>query len=153
MADNDSTTDDKTPAELAEEFPINSDPFSVWFMYDPKDNRARWAVNDENGDGLDAPSYAVARKLSRSLFIAHEWDSPHRAVNVAATIALMADSLKEAFATWDGDEAALSYLLMQGIGQLGYLADQCQSPLFRVRDEMAWFMPKTSELDAMEAPA
>lgn len=70
MADANSTRysklpiEDKSPAELAEEFPINGDPCSVWFDYDQKEGRASWAVNDENGDAIDVLNYESAVKVA-----------------------------------------------------------------------------------------
>ena len=55
----------KTNAELSKLFPSSAEPFAVWFNYLPHgDEHGSWAVNDENGDAFDMPSYEGAVKVA-----------------------------------------------------------------------------------------
>lgn len=68
MATDDFTASDNnaTDSQLAERFPINSDPFSVWF--NPEAARTKWVVNDVDGASfVDTRDYETAAEIAFAL--------------------------------------------------------------------------------------
>ena len=56
-----------TEAQLAEKFPINADPYAVWFNPDATP-LYRWAVNGESGECIvDVSNYDSAAKIAAAL--------------------------------------------------------------------------------------
>lgn len=72
MANEDSTVQEKvTPEQLEEQYPVNGDPFGVWYCIDAE--RYRWAVNDKKGHAFtEALNYKTALIISEALRIRHK---------------------------------------------------------------------------------
>ena len=62
-------------------------------------------------------------------------------LNAMGSIALLADSMQKTFEHTDDIGEALTFLMAKAICQIGYIADQCQSPVFRLKDPNDWVMP------------
>ncbi|OGS97715.1 MAG: hypothetical protein A3K04_09645 [Gallionellales bacterium RBG_16_56_9] len=72
MATNNSTA--TTPEELAEQFPITTRPFAVWYNSDPGADHRKWAVNDESGDAIkEFADMATALKTAAEM--GREWEA------------------------------------------------------------------------------
>lgn len=84
MTTKDSTTNKAViENQLAKKFPINTDPYSVWFN-DEAVGRAKWVVNDEEGMAIvESPNYEAANKIANALRVSeiHENKSEEFATN------------------------------------------------------------------------
>lgn len=58
-------TDALTDGEKAAQFPINADPFAVWYCMDKSLLSNPWTINDEEGDAIaSAANYTDAMKIA-----------------------------------------------------------------------------------------
>jgi hypothetical protein len=90
MATNNSTAsiDALNESEKALRFPVNANPFSVWFDTSPP---ANWAINDEEGNAVsNAKSYAKAVKIASGFIKGASEDAFNRA---KALSVLLTDTL------------------------------------------------------------
>lgn len=160
MADSNFTVSDgATDSELAERFPINCDPFSVWFNAEV--TPGQWAVNDETGDAsIEAVNYETAVKVASALKEAHAREAikgtcieaKQNQIEIALEqIAHMAMSVSQLCTIAGGGDSGgyMAYAARHLANKIGWTADRCLG--FDIQESDDWLLPPAWEREAKKA--